>query len=284
MTSRSRYSDLAIDGVGALGPVLGAEPAVRATASRPPRGSSRAASAGRATPTGAGPTSGHPPAGRRRPPVPRPEAVLVERLADLVGGGGQQPGGRPVRRPVTLRPGSPDRAVALVRRLDPDAVDVQPGGLASPGRSGQVDPVPASRRRRRASAGGRGAPRSAAGPRPRSVSAAGRSWAGPAPSEIQVAIHPRLIPEDRRRSKGAPRRGRAGRERAAHLEQRPGLVLPAIGLLRPHPLEGDELPDDDPDEQQDDEVRPARRARSTTSVYLGLDEQEVVQDERGERP
>ena len=93
------------------------------------------------------------------------------------------------------------------------------------------------------------------------------------------ARHRRLVAQDAHDHGQDRRRGLAGGERATHLEQRPRFALAGLRDLRARPLDGDELADDDPDEQQDDEVQPLVRVVDRERVQR-QDEQEVVQHER----
>ena len=71
----------------------------------------------------------------------------------------------------------------------------------------------------------------------------------------------------------------AGREGAAQLEQGAGLALAGAGDLRPGSLQGCQLSDDDPDEQEQDHAEKDAGIGDGERVER-LGEQEVVEKER----
>ncbi len=119
--------DLAVDRVGALLLIVRRSGRCRDEACRPRPGSSPAASAGRARPTAAGPTSGRRSGGRSRRPATRRRGGRARgpgRSGRRRPTGAASRSGRARRRPRCAQ--RPDRAELPGARLDPDPVGIAP--------------------------------------------------------------------------------------------------------------------------------------------------------------
>ena len=77
-------------------------------------------------------------------------------------------------------------------------------------------------------------------------------------------------------------RGGPGCERAADREELAGLALAGLGLERPRTLQGRELANDQPHEEQQHEIQPLARVADRERVDR-VDEEKVVQEDSGHR-
>ena len=211
----------------------------------------------------------------------RGEPVLGQRLADLVGGGGQQPRLRPVGLAAIRDRASPRSTRTAVRRP-----------RSGPGRP----PVPLAPAARGAVGDGHARHRAgvSSGVRCRTLIDAGEPGAGSI--GLGVGCHPfaRVVGAKRdpdalhrasrragcRRSRAGPR-GVDSRCASARLTWNSARASRsrAFAISVRDALEGDELADDDADEQQQDEVQPLVRVGDGERVQR-QDEQEVVEHER----
>ena len=213
------------------------------------------------------------------------EPILGERLADLVGGGRQEPR-------LASGPGSP--AARSAQRPDrPEDVAARPRSARGRflGVAGAAAFAPGRRWTRTHWAAGR--PGCAA----EHLLDAGLD-VRPDPSPCRrtdllarvvrperdpdVRDMPDLVPEEQRRwAQDASRvDGRVASSRLTR-EQRARLALARLRDVGARPLERRQLPDDDADEQEQDEVEPLARVGDREGVQRG-DEEEVVEQERAD--
>ena len=181
------------------------------------------------------------------------EPVLAERLADLVGGRRQEPGVAPPRRTLLFRAGRPDRTERVRSGLDADAIHLEATGATRLGLGRNVDPRPL----------GRNVPGHPlehgveAGVRSRRVpgGVGGRALAGIDAEADPHPIHRGLAGEDPGDDRQHGRRGGTCRQFATHLELGECFALAGQRVLGAGPLACRKLPDDEPDEEEQEQVR-----------------------------
>ena len=168
-------------------------------------------------------------------------------------------------------------------RVDPDAEDLEPPRRLA-ARRGLVDAHPAGRLRRRASAAGRARAAGRAGGgrrcpcRPRSVRWRRRRQA----RSRRVTWPPPGAATSGDGREAAPASSRASRARGSRWNRARASRSRCLGELGPRALQGGQLADDDPHEEQQDEAQPLPRVLDRERV-VRHDEEEVVEQERRRR-
>ncbi len=209
------------------------------------------------------------------------EAVLLQGLAHLVRDCGKEPGLGPVRRPggpSAERPQRPDGASA---GIDPDTVRLRRGSPPVDRSLPRVDRDPL--RRFVAGPAAQDPVTRRLGRRRPGVGVGDRRPAGTAivkgdPRAVEV----RLATEDLHDPGEHVDGRRSGHQLAAHGEERPGLALAGDSRLFADSQQGGHLADQQADRQEQDEVEPLPGVGNREHV-TGVDEQEVVQEEGGNR-